>query len=353
VPLEVSSRISTLPNDCKLGKNGVQIYLTKSGGLLGRRNGDEEDDALSLGPVLMKASDINDLRTALEFLESTPGQLISTDAEVDPYLELAGVYRRVGAGTPAPPPTRLGPAMIFKKVKGHDLPVVVGVLAGRERTALLLGSSASRLMFDLMAALEHPVPPVLLPAGPRPRARRWSSNRRSTSASSCPPWSAPRRTVGCSSTWASCAARILRRRGGRHLSSHVPAWSGDHDRGVHARPAHRLLSAQSRSERQTVSRVGQHRPGPCDPRGHIFRGAYHAPRFRRVDGSRRAKAAAGGVGGLRVSTRAGACKSRDRAGGEFRPGEYADEDAINRTGWAMPEFPGYEGTAHPTSPYST
>jgi UbiD family decarboxylase len=31
--------------------------------------------------------------------------------------------------------------------------------------------------------------------------------------------------------------------------------------------------------------------------------------------------------------------------GEFRPGEYADEDAVNHTGWAMPEFPGYTGRA--------
>ena len=64
------------------------------------------------------AAGIVDLRTALEFLETVPGQLVSTDVAVDPYLELAGVYRRVGAGTPTAPPTRIGPAMLFDNVKG-------------------------------------------------------------------------------------------------------------------------------------------------------------------------------------------------------------------------------------------
>jgi UbiD family decarboxylase len=36
--------------------------------------------------------------------------------------------------------------------------------------------------------------------------------------------------------------------------------------------------------------------------------------------------------------------------GEFRPGEYADEDALTGSGWAMPEFPGYVGNAQPNLP---
>ena len=54
---------------------------------------------------MTNAHDINDLRTALAFLETIPGQLATTTVEVDPYLELAGVYRRVGSGTPPAPPT--------------------------------------------------------------------------------------------------------------------------------------------------------------------------------------------------------------------------------------------------------
>jgi UbiD family decarboxylase len=105
---------------------------------------------------------ITDLRAALDFLASVPGQLVSTDEPVDAVAELAGVYKLVGAGTPVAPPTRVGPAMLFKNVKGYSIPVVVGVLASRARTALLLNSSIERLPFDLLEALKHPCPPVLV-----------------------------------------------------------------------------------------------------------------------------------------------------------------------------------------------
>ena len=53
------------------------------------------------------------------------------------------MYKHVGAGTPVPPPTRIGPAMLFENVKGYGMPVVTGVLASRERTALLHEQHAS------------------------------------------------------------------------------------------------------------------------------------------------------------------------------------------------------------------
>ncbi|MCX0241924.1 UbiD family decarboxylase domain-containing protein [Streptomyces drozdowiczii] len=43
-----------------------------------------------------------------------------TDHPVDPYGELADVYKRVGAGGTVQRPTRVGPAMLFEKVKGYD-----------------------------------------------------------------------------------------------------------------------------------------------------------------------------------------------------------------------------------------
>jgi len=105
-------------------------------------------------------NNVCDLRSALEFLATIPGQLVSTRAPVDPNAELAGVYKLVGAGTPLAPPTRTGPAMLFENVKGFDMPVVVGILASRERTALLMNSTIERLPFDLLEALKHPCPPV-------------------------------------------------------------------------------------------------------------------------------------------------------------------------------------------------
>jgi 4-hydroxy-3-polyprenylbenzoate decarboxylase len=105
---------------------------------------------------------IVDLRSALEFLATVPGQLVSTREPVDPVAELAGVYKLVGAGCPVPPPTRIGPAMLFENVKGHTIPVVAGIFASRERVALLMNSTIDRLPFDLLEALNHPCAPVMV-----------------------------------------------------------------------------------------------------------------------------------------------------------------------------------------------
>jgi 4-hydroxy-3-polyprenylbenzoate decarboxylase len=116
----------------------------------------------------VESDQIRDLRSALAFLATQPGQLISTNEPVDPVAELAGVYRHIGAGTPVMPPTRTGPAMLFENVKGYNVPVVVGMLASRKRTALLLGSTEARLAFDLLEALNHPRPPVTVEASDAP-----------------------------------------------------------------------------------------------------------------------------------------------------------------------------------------
>lgn len=106
-----------------------------------------------------------DLRSALRLLESTPGQLLVTSEPVDANAELAGIYKRIGAGTPVAPPTRIGPAMLFERVKGYDVRVVTGVLASRARTAMLLNSSVERLPFDLLSALNNPIDPALVARG--------------------------------------------------------------------------------------------------------------------------------------------------------------------------------------------
>jgi 4-hydroxy-3-polyprenylbenzoate decarboxylase len=108
------------------------------------------------------AEEITDLRSALAFLQTRPGHLLTTDEQVDPNAELAGVYKLIGAGTPVAPPTNVGPAMLFERVKGYAMRVVTGVLASRERTALLLNSSVDRLPFTLLDALNHATPPILV-----------------------------------------------------------------------------------------------------------------------------------------------------------------------------------------------
>ena len=79
-------------------------------------------------------ANINDLRSALELLQTIDEQYVETDVEVDPNAELSGVYRYVGAGGTVSRPTREGPAMVFNNGKGHpDARVAIGVLASRKR----------------------------------------------------------------------------------------------------------------------------------------------------------------------------------------------------------------------------
>ena len=104
----------------------------------------------------MDTGSILDLRSALEFLASIPGQLATTPQPVDAHAELAAVYKRAGAG----------PALLFENVKGYAIPVVAGILASRERTALLMGSTIERLPFDLLDALNHTCAPVTVASAP-------------------------------------------------------------------------------------------------------------------------------------------------------------------------------------------
>ena len=106
---------------------------------------------------------VRDLRSALEYLRSIPGQLVQTDVEVDPMAELSGVYRHVGAGGTVERPTKEGPAMIFNRIKGHEgARVVIGVLASRERVGMLLDCDSKRLGFLLKDSVANPIKPIVI-----------------------------------------------------------------------------------------------------------------------------------------------------------------------------------------------
>lgn len=105
--------------------------------------------------------EVIDLRSALELLESIPGQMVHTDVEVDPSAELAGVYRYVGAGGTVARPTKTGPAMTFENVKGHQgAKVVIGLLASRKRVGYLLNSKPEKLGFMMRDAVKNAIAPV-------------------------------------------------------------------------------------------------------------------------------------------------------------------------------------------------
>lgn len=106
---------------------------------------------------------VYDLRSALDLLKTTPGQLVETDVEVDPSAELAGVYRYVGAGGTVARPTKAGPAMIFNNVKGHpDAKVAIGLLADRKRVGMLLGEKPENLGKLLRNSVKNPIQPIVV-----------------------------------------------------------------------------------------------------------------------------------------------------------------------------------------------
>ena len=111
-------------------------------------------------------ANIHSLRDALAFLEGQPGQLIRTKTPVDPAAELSGVYRYVGAGGTVKRPTTVdGPAMLFENVNGHpDASVLIGLLASRARVASLLGCAKEDLGKLLCECVQTPIQPVVTDA---------------------------------------------------------------------------------------------------------------------------------------------------------------------------------------------
>lgn len=104
--------------------------------------------------------EITDLRSAIGFLKTMPGQYAETDVEVDPVCELHGVYRYVGAGGTVAPPTKEGPAVVFNRVKGFPgVRSAIGIFASRQRVAALLGVPKERLAFRMREAVGSAVPP--------------------------------------------------------------------------------------------------------------------------------------------------------------------------------------------------
>ncbi|MBS7008791.1 UbiD family decarboxylase [Anaerostipes sp.] len=106
---------------------------------------------------------ITDLRSALKRLKEIPGQLLETHVPVEPMAELSGIYRHVGSGGTVMRPTKEGPAMLFHNIKGHpDAKAAIGILASRERVAALLDCPSEKLGWKLYECAEHPVAPVVI-----------------------------------------------------------------------------------------------------------------------------------------------------------------------------------------------
>ena len=209
----------------------------------------------------LTAADITDLRTALKLLDQH-GELAQTDVEADPVAELCGAYRHIGAGGTVARPTRIGPAMLFNKVKGHPgARVAIGVLSSRKRAALLLGTEPERLGWHLMDALQHLIQPTAIKgiapcqeAVHRADEPGFDLRRLVPAPTNTPEDAGPYVTMGLL-----YGTRSGKRRRGRDHPSHVPARPGYPVRLVLAGPPHRRVPRQGRGRGQASARVRQHR----------------------------------------------------------------------------------------------
>jgi UbiD family decarboxylase len=296
------------------------------------------------------ATQIVDLRTALSFLESIPGQLVSTREPVDPVAELAGVYKLVGAGTPLAPPTRTGPAMLFENVKGYQMPVVVGILASRRRTALLMNSTIDRLPFDLLEALRNPCSPVTVPAASAPCQEIVIR----------PPFDlrklipAPTNTLLDAGPYFNMG--LVRAEdpetGESDVTIHRLCLQGPDRLSIYFVPGRHIDQFRIKAERMGRALPVSISMG-LDPA--IYLAACFEPPTTPLGLDELTVA-----GGLRhrpvelVDCVSVAAKAIARAEivleGEILPGERIREDAQTGTGYAMPEFPGYLGKAQPELP---
>src|SRR5437879_2624823 len=92
----------------------------------------------------------SNLRSFLDLLRRE-NDLLTIEAEVDPYLEAAEIHRRVIA--------RGGPALLFNRVKRSGFPVVTNLFGTQKRIGLAFGSRPEQFVKELVNVAEALIPP--------------------------------------------------------------------------------------------------------------------------------------------------------------------------------------------------
>src|SRR4026209_2187256 len=90
------------------------------------------------------------LRTFLDRL-TRENEIITIKAEVDPYLELAEIHRRVIE--------QGGPALLFERVKGSRYPVVTNMFGTERRIDLAFGPKPEMFVREAVHIAESILPP--------------------------------------------------------------------------------------------------------------------------------------------------------------------------------------------------
>ncbi|HEV8204665.1 MAG TPA: hypothetical protein VGP98_10530, partial [Pyrinomonadaceae bacterium] len=90
------------------------------------------------------------LRTFLDLL-NRENEITTIKAEVDPYLELAEIHRRVISEG--------GSALLFERVKGSRYPVVTNLFGTERRIDLAFGPKPEALVRQMVHIAESILPP--------------------------------------------------------------------------------------------------------------------------------------------------------------------------------------------------
>ena len=92
---------------------------------------------------------VHNLRSYLDILKKED-QLLVIDEEVDPYLEIAEIHRRVIAAG--------GPALLFTRVKGSQFPVTTNLFGTNLRLELAFGKKPQQFVRDIVRLAESIMP---------------------------------------------------------------------------------------------------------------------------------------------------------------------------------------------------
>src|SRR5712692_2586207 len=90
------------------------------------------------------------LRSFLDLLRRE-NDLVTVDCEVDPYLEVAEIHRRVIE--------RGGPALLFPRVKESKFPVVTNLFGTQRRIELAFGPKPEQFVHQLVSVANALLPP--------------------------------------------------------------------------------------------------------------------------------------------------------------------------------------------------
>jgi UbiD family decarboxylase len=95
---------------------------------------------------------VRDIPSMIDLLRRE-NDLVEIEAEVDPHLEMAEVHRRVIAAG--------GPALLFRRPKGYDFPVVTNLFGTKGRAERAFGPRPGQFVRDAVRMTREMVPPTL------------------------------------------------------------------------------------------------------------------------------------------------------------------------------------------------